>query len=67
MKSRLEKMKQDSVSRDLTYEEERKRASLLGINTGKERLPKLMIVVVLFLEISAMSGMAYLIYLFYFS
>ena len=59
-------MKQDSVARDLTYEEERKRGSLLGINTGKERLPKAMIVVVFFLEISAMSGMAYLIYLFYF-
>ena len=60
-------MKQDTWSRDLTYEEERKRALALGANAKKEKLPKVMITLIFLLEISAMGGMAYLIYLFYFS
>ena len=60
-------MKQDTLPRDLTYEEERKRTLALGTNAEKEKLPKVMIILILLLEISAMGGMAYLIYLFYFS
>ena len=59
-------MKQDTLSRDLTYEEERKRALALGANAKKEKLPKVMITLIFLLEISAMGGMAYLIYLIYF-
>jgi hypothetical protein len=50
----------------VTYEEERQRAYKRRTNVGKQKLSKLMIVVVALLEISAMGGMAYLIYLIYF-
>ena len=50
----------------VTYEEQRQQAYKCQANVGKQKLSKLMIVVVALLEISAMGGMAYLIYLFYF-
>ena len=53
--------------RSVTYEEERQQAYKRQTNVGKQKLSKMMIVVVALLEISAMGGMAYLIYLFYFS
>jgi flagellar basal body-associated protein FliL len=49
-----------------TYEEQRQQAYKRQTNVGKQKLSKIMIVVVALLEISAMGGMAYLIYLFYF-
>ena len=49
-----------------TYEEERQQAYKRQTNVGKQKLSKMMIVVVALLEISAMGGMAYLIYLIYF-
>ena len=49
-----------------TYEEERKRAQRGQTSVGKQKLSKMMIVIVALLEISAMGGMAYLIYLIYF-
>lgn len=49
-----------------TYEEERKQAQRGQTSVGKQKLPKMMIVIVALLEISAMGGMAYLIYLIYF-
>ena len=49
-----------------TYEEERQQAHKRQTNVGKQKLSKMMIVVVALLEISAMGGMAYLIYLIYF-
>ena len=52
--------------RSVTYEEERKQASKRQTNVGKQKLSKMMIVIVALLEISAMGGMAYLIYLIYF-
>ena len=52
--------------RSTTYEEERQQADKGQTNVGKQKLSKIMIVVVALLEISAMGGMAYLIYLFYF-
>ena len=52
--------------RSVTYEEERQQAYKRQTNVGKQKLSKMMIVVVALLEISAMAGMAYLIYLFYF-
>ena len=53
--------------RSATYEEERQQAYKRQTNVGKQKLSKIMIVIVALLEISAMGGMAYLIYLFYFS
>ena len=50
----------------VTYEEERQQAYKHQTNVGKQKLSKMMIVVVALLEISAMGGMAYLIYLIYF-
>ncbi len=50
----------------VTYEEQRQQAYQRQTNVGKQKLSKIMIVVVALLEISAMGGMAYLIYLFYF-
>ena len=52
--------------RSVTYEEERKQAYKRQANVGKQKLSKMMIVIVALLEISAMGGMAYLIYLIYF-
>jgi hypothetical protein len=52
--------------RSVTYEEERQQAYKRQINVGKQKLSKMMIVIVALLEISAMGGMAYLIYLIYF-
>ena len=52
--------------RSVTYEEERQQAYKRRTNVGKQKLSKMMIVVVALLEISAMGGMAYLIYLIYF-
>ena len=49
-----------------TYEEERKQAQRGQTSVGKQKLSKMMIVIVTLLEISAMGGMAYLIYLIYF-
>jgi len=49
-----------------TYEEERKQAQRGQTSVGKQKLSKMMIVIVALLEISAMGGMAYLIYLIYF-
>lgn len=49
-----------------TYEEERKQAQRGQTSVGKQKLSRLMIVIVALLEISAMGGMAYLIYLIYF-
>ena len=49
-----------------TYEEERKQAQRGQTSVGKQKLAKMMIVIVALLEISAMGGMAYLIYLIYF-
>ena len=49
-----------------TYEEERKQAQRGQTSVGKQKLSKMMIVIVALLEISAMGGMAYLIYLVYF-
>ena len=49
-----------------TYEEERKQAQRGQASVGKHKLSKMMIVIVALLEISAMGGMAYLIYLIYF-
>ena len=49
-----------------TYEEERQRAYKGQTNVGKQKLSKMMIVVVALLEISAMGVMAYLIFLIYF-
>ena len=49
-----------------TYEEERQQAYKRQTNVGKQKLSKMMIVIVALLEISAMGGMAYLIYLIYF-
>ena len=49
-----------------TYEEERKQAQRVQTSVGKQKLSKMMIVIVALLEISAMGGMAYLIYLIYF-
>ena len=50
-----------------TYEEERKQAQRGQTSVGKQKLSKMMIVIVALLEISAMGGMAYLIYLIYFN
>ena len=50
----------------VTYEEERQQAYKRQTNVGKQKLSKMMIVIVALLEISAMGGMAYLIYLIYF-
>ena len=52
--------------RTITYEEERQQAYKRQTNVGKQKLSKMMIVIVALLEISAMGGMAYLIYLIYF-
>ncbi len=52
--------------RSVTYEEERQQAYKRKANVGKQKLSKMMIVIVALLEISAMGGMAYLIYLIYF-
>ena len=52
--------------RSVTYEEERQQAYKRQTNVGKQKLSKMMIVIVALLEISAMGGMAYLIYLIYF-
>ena len=52
--------------KSVTYERERQQAYKDQTNVGKQKLSKLMIVVVALLEISAMGGMAYLIYLIYF-
>ena len=52
--------------RSITYEEERQQAYKRQTNVGKQKLSKMMIVVVALLEISTMGGMAYLIYLIYF-
>ena len=52
--------------RSVTYEEERQQAYQRQTNVGKQKLSKMMIVIVALLEISAMGGMAYLIYLIYF-
>ena len=52
--------------RSVTYEEERQQAYKCQTNVGKQKLSKMMIVIVALLEISAMGGMAYLIYLIYF-
>ena len=52
--------------RSVTYEEERPQAYKRQTNVGKQKLSKMMIVIVALLEISAMGGMAYLIYLIYF-
>ena len=52
--------------RSVTYEEERQQAYTRQTNVGKQKLSKMMIVIVALLEISAMGGMAYLIYLIYF-
>ena len=52
--------------RSVTYEEERQQAYKRKANFGKQKLSKMMIVIVALLEISAMGGMAYLIYLIYF-
>ena len=49
-----------------TYEEERKQAQRGQTSVGKQKLSRMMIVIVALLEISAMGGMAYLIYLIYF-
>ena len=49
--------------RSVTYEEERQQAYKRQTNVGKQKLSKMMIVIVALLEISAMGGMAYLIYL----
>ena len=49
-----------------TYEEELKQAQRGQTKSGRPKLSKMMIVVVALLEISAMGGMAYLIYLIYF-
>ena len=49
-----------------TYEEERKQAQRGQTSVGRQKLSKMMIVIVALLEISAMGGMAYLIYLIYF-
>ena len=49
-----------------TYEEERKQAQRGQTKSGRLKLSKMMIVIVALLEISAMGGMAYLIYLIYF-
>jgi len=49
-----------------TYEEERQQAYKHQTNVGRQKLSKMMIVIVALLEISAMGGMAYLIYLIYF-
>ena len=59
-------MIQMDPSRMVTYEEERKQAYERQANVGKQKLSKMMIVIVALLEISAMGGMAYLIYLIYF-
>ena len=50
----------------VTYEEERQQAYKRQTNVGKRKFSKMMIVIVALLEISAMGGMAYLIYLIYF-
>jgi hypothetical protein len=60
-------MEPDMLSKEITYEEERKKSRIYQTTIEKQKLPKVMIISVLLLEISAMSGMAYLIYLFYFS
>ena len=52
--------------RSVTYEEERQQAYKRQTNVCKQKLSKMMIVIVALLEISAMGGMAYLIYLIYF-
>ena len=52
--------------KSVTYEREREQAYKDQTNVGKQKLSKLMIVVVALLEFSAMGGMAYLIYLIYF-
>ena len=52
--------------RSVTYEEERQQAYKRQTNVGKQKLSKMMIVIVALLEVSAMGGMAYLIYLIYF-
>ena len=52
--------------RSVTYEEVRQQAYKRQTNVGKKKLSKMMIVIVALLEISAMGGMAYLIYLIYF-
>ena len=52
--------------RSVTYEEERQQAYKHQANVGRQKLSKMMIVIVALLEISAMGGMAYLIYLIYF-
>ena len=52
--------------KSVTYEEERQQAYKRQTNVGKQKLSKMMIVIVALLEISAMGGMAYLIYLIYF-
>ncbi|HIN18728.1 MAG TPA: hypothetical protein EYM68_12630 [Gammaproteobacteria bacterium] len=49
-----------------TYEEERKQAQRGQTSVGRQKLSRMMIVIVALLEISAMGGMAYLIYLIYF-
>ena len=50
----------------VTYEEKRQQAYKRQTNVGRQKLSKMMIVIVALLEISAMGGMAYLIYLIYF-
>ncbi|MBL09041.1 MAG: hypothetical protein CL402_00750 [Acidiferrobacteraceae bacterium] len=59
-------MKKNNLSGQLTYQEARKKGLLSG-QKKKSRLPRSMILIVFLLEISAMGGMAYLVYMLYFS
>ncbi len=62
----MNNLDQKGLQRQLTYEEERTQAYAKQAHVGKQKLSKMMIIVVATLEISAMGGMAYLVYLMYF-
>jgi len=53
---------------ETTYEEERKRLRADGATKGnKQKVSRIMLTTIFLLEGSAMGGMGYLIYLFYFA
>tara|TARA_B100000029_G_scaffold506400_1_gene589099 strand:+ start:2177 stop:2356 length:180 start_codon:yes stop_codon:yes gene_type:complete len=59
-------MKKNDLSDELTYQEARTKGFLSSQNK-KNQFPKAMILIVFLLEVSAMGGMAYLVYMLYFS
>ena len=59
-------MKKNDLSNELSYQEARTKG-FLSSQKKKNKFPKAMILIVFLLEISAMGGMAYLVYMLYFS